>query len=52
MGKNSIHFSTKNNVHSDDAKLSNKFKLYSYVPFKKKENIKYIKHTYSGKCHY
>lgn len=35
MGKNTIHFSTKNIIHNKEPKPSNKFKLYLHVLFKK-----------------
>lgn len=38
-----MHFSTKNNVHNNDLKACNKFKLYSNVKTRK---------TYPGKYQY
>lgn len=35
MGKNLMHFSTKNNILNNSLKACNKFKLYSYVKTRK-----------------
>ena len=44
VGKSPIHFSTKNHVHSDEPKLSNKLKLNSICSvcfLKQTKKIKY-----------